>query len=143
MEVGRPTAMTETVIAKLEEGFLMGFTDREACLYADINPATLYRFCQEHEDFSERKELLKEQTTMRAKRNIAKAINSEDKPDKALSQWWLERKNKAEFAQRTELTGKEGESLKVEVIQYGNDTHSTRIPAQGVPEGTPSESETV
>lgn len=87
---GRPTVMTETTVAKLEEGFLMGLTDREACLYADINPSTLYRYCEENIEFSERKELLKEQVKMRAKQNISKAITE---GDKQLSQWYTERRD--------------------------------------------------
>ena len=76
-EVGRPTVMTPEIIDKLEEGFLMGFTDREACLFAGIAPSTLYDFCQEDKEFSERKELLKEQIKMRAKQNIAHGILQE------------------------------------------------------------------
>lgn len=89
-EIGRPTAMTEEVIRKLEDGFLKGFTDREACLFAGIAPSTLYKYCEENPDFSERKELLKEQIKMRAKDNIATAINT---GDKTLSQWYVERRD--------------------------------------------------
>ena len=99
-EIGRPRAIDELVVAKLEEGFLMGFTDREACLYADINPATLYRFCEENKDFSERKELLKENLKMIAKQNIKKGITGGDRP---LSQWYLERKDK-EFSSKSDIT---------------------------------------
>lgn len=90
MITGRPTVMTAETIGKLEEGFLMGFTDREACLFANINPSTLYDFCKENPDFSERKELLKENVKMRAKQNIHKEI---DKGDKQLSQWYTERRD--------------------------------------------------
>lgn len=88
--IGRPTAMDEETIRKLEDGFLKGFTDREACLYANIAPSTLYKYCEEYPDFSERKELLKEQVKMRAKENIAKAITE---GDKSLSQWYTERRD--------------------------------------------------
>lgn len=96
---GRPRAIDKFVIAKLEKGFLMGFSDREACLFANINPATLYRFCEENPDFSERKELLKEQIKLRAKQNIAEAIENRDKP---LSQWYLERRDK-EFKPKSDM----------------------------------------
>lgn len=82
--------MTETTVAKLEEGFLMGLTDREACLYADINPSTLYRYCEENPDFSERKEHLKENVKMIAKKNIYTEIGA---GDKQLSQWYTERRD--------------------------------------------------
>ena len=37
-DVGRPTVMTAETIEKLEQGFLMGFSDREASLYVGISP---------------------------------------------------------------------------------------------------------
>lgn len=107
-ERGRPTVMTEEVIRKLEDGFLKGMTDREACLYADISSSTFYKFCQENPDFSERKEELRDNVKMRARINVAEAIVGGDKP---LSQWYLERKAKDEFSGRTETTGKDGEPL--------------------------------
>lgn len=89
-EPGRPTVMTESTLAKLDEGFLMGFSDKEACLYADIHPATLYRYNEENPEYRERKELLKDQVNMRAKNNIAAAIKL---GDKELSKWYLERRD--------------------------------------------------
>ena len=83
--------ITEEVIKKLEDGFLKGFNDREACLYSDIAPSTLYEYCNANLDFSERKEELKENVKMRAKMNIAKEI---EEGDKVLSQWYLERRDK-------------------------------------------------
>lgn len=92
---GRPKVIDENVLAKLEEGFLIGLNDRECCLYADINPSTLYRYCEENPEFSERKELLKEQLKIKAKMNIQQAITTHEDSD--LSKWYLERKSKDEF----------------------------------------------
>lgn len=39
---------------------MLGLSDRECCLYADIGESTLYDYCKENPDFSERKEALKE-----------------------------------------------------------------------------------
>lgn len=100
MDIGRPTKMTAETISKLEEGFMLGFTDKEACLFSGISPNTLYEFCKENKDFGERKELLKEQIKMRAKQNIAKGIMEGEKP---LSQWYLERRDR-DFKQKTDLT---------------------------------------
>ena len=94
-KVGRPTVMTEDMIGKLELLFAKGLTDREACLIADINPSTLYDYCNEHPDFSERKELLKEKVKIQAKLNIAESIENKDIDD---SKWYLERKAKDEFS---------------------------------------------
>jgi len=90
-KMGRPTVMTENTIRKLEEAFIKGLSDREACLYANIGTSTLYDYCNENPEFSERKELLKEQVKMRAKINIAEKINN---GDISASMWYLERKGK-------------------------------------------------
>lgn len=106
--IGRPSVMTEEVIVKLEEAFMKGLTDKEACLYSEIAPSTLYKYCQENPYFAERKEILKDNVRMQAKLNVAGAINEGDKP---LSQWYLERKAKDEFSTRSELTGPDGKDL--------------------------------
>lgn len=106
--------MTETTLAKLEEGFLMGFTDREACLYAGINPSSLYRYCEENKEYSERKELLKENVKMIAKKNIYTEIGVGDKD---ISKWYIERKAKDEgFSLRNELTGADGKDLPTPIM---------------------------
>jgi hypothetical protein len=99
MVTGRPTVMTDEVVRKLEEGFCAGLTDEQACLYADISKPTLYDYCNKYPEFSNRKEILKEQPLIRAKLNVTKNINSGDLTD---SKWYLERKGKKEFSLRTE-----------------------------------------
>lgn len=94
-KVGRPTVMTKEMLDKLEMLFAKGLTDREACLIADINPSTLYNYCNDHPDFLERKELLKEKVKIQAKLNIAEAIEKKDIDN---SKWYLERKAKDEFS---------------------------------------------
>lgn len=78
MAGGRPTKMTPEVIAKLEDAFAWGCTDGEACCYAGIVPSTLYRYCESNEEFSERKETLKDAVSLKAKRVIDKALDDDD-----------------------------------------------------------------
>lgn len=99
-KVGRPTVMTDAVIGKLEVLFAMGLSDREACLIADVNPSTLYEYCNKNPDFAERKELLKEKPKTKAKINLSKAIEAEDLD---ASKWYLERKAKDEFSTKQEI----------------------------------------
>lgn len=106
--VGRPTVMTPDVINKLEQVFAIGGTDKEACSYADISHQTLYDYQKLKPDFVERKEMLKERPFIKARQTIVKAL---DNPHDA--QWFLERKRKNEFAQRTEMTGKDGQPILV------------------------------
>lgn len=110
---GRPTVMTPSVIGKLEEGFLKSMTDREACLYAGISMDTLYNYCNKYPQFSERKEMLKDNVNLQAKCNLTESI--QDKKNREDSKWWLERKNKAEFALRRDISADNGG-----IIMIGN-----------------------
>lgn len=67
MPGGRPTVMTEITLQKLEAAFAAGCTDKEACVYADIAPSTMYKYAEENEAFSERKEALKSNPILQAK----------------------------------------------------------------------------
>lgn len=101
MPAGRPSKMNDATLKKLEDGFLLGLSDREACIYADIAPQTLYNYCNDHPEYLERKELLKENLKMQAKINIAHEIKSKDTDT---SKWYLERKAKDEFSTKQEHT---------------------------------------
>jgi len=108
-DVGRPTIMTDDVVNKLEEAFSNGATDLEACFLANISKQTLYNYQENHPEFVDRKEALKEMIKYQAKKNIKDKILEGDIQQ---SNWWLERKGKDEgFNQRQELTGKDGDNL--------------------------------
>lgn len=79
MPAGRPTKMTDARIAKLEEAFLWGCSDAEACLVADIDKATLYRYQQENPEFCDRKENLKSNPVMLARKVTVDALNDNDR----------------------------------------------------------------
>ena len=97
--MSRPTVMTPQVIAKLEEAFAWGCTDREACLWADIAVATLHLYQGKHPEFIERKEDLKETPILLARKTVVNAIK---KGDRITSMQYLERKRKDEFSTKTE-----------------------------------------
>lgn len=106
---GRPTVMTDDVLRKLEDAFLRGLSDRQACLYAGIAASVLYEYQKERPEFSERKTLLKENVKMRARLNVHNAI---DNGDIDASWRYLERKDesfkpttKTEHAGGLTLTG--------------------------------------
>lgn len=107
-QLGRPTVMTPEVVGKLEEAFSKGMTDSQACIIAKIHRDTLYAYCAENPDFSDRKEALKSNVNIVAKNNIYDKIIEGDKD---VSKWWLERKCKDEFSTRSELTGKDGDAI--------------------------------
>jgi len=100
--------MTPETVGKLEEGFLRGFTDSEACLYAGINPSTLYAYCAEHPEFSEKKEVLKNSPLM-----LAKQIQYDDllERDKQIAQKVIDRAT----ARKTEISGPQGGDISITI----------------------------
>lgn len=104
---GRPTIMTEDVVRKLEEAFLLGCSDAEACLVADISETALYEYQKANPKFTERKRLLKENPVYLARKSVISSMGNDG--DLALK--FLERKRKDEFSLRQELTGKDGKDL--------------------------------
>jgi hypothetical protein len=97
-DTGRPTVMTPEIIRKLEQAFAYGATDKEACFYAGIAPSTLYEYCAEHPEFSERKEGLKDQPVLLARQTVVNGL----KNDKNLAMQYLKSKRSREFSERTE-----------------------------------------
>lgn len=125
-EPGRPTVMTEDTIQKLEEGFLMGFTDLESCLYAGISKSTLYNYQEDTPGFLERKELLKENVKMIAKKNIFTEIGAGDKD---LSWKYTERRDPDFIPKKAADITSAGEKLTFQVISF-DDYDSTSAPTE-------------
>ena len=96
---GRKTVMTEEVIAKLEEAFAWGCTDREACLWADIAEKTLYNYQEKNPEFVQRKESLKDKPILLARKTVVNAIKD---GDRTMSLAYLDRKKKDEFSTKVE-----------------------------------------
>lgn len=97
--MARPTVMTPEVIAKLEEAFAWGCTDIEACLWAEIDDRTLYKYQERHPEFIRRKAALKENPIMLARKAVVQAIK---KGDRVTAMAYLERKKKDEFSTKVE-----------------------------------------
>jgi hypothetical protein len=114
---GRPAVVNDEVIQKLESAFLSGCSDLEACLIANISKSTLYNYQKENPDFVERKEILKNSLTLRARLNVSDALNDMNHEDLIeLSKWYLERKKKDEFSLRSEITGNNGAPIEIAAI---------------------------
>lgn len=82
------------VIRKLENVWGLGGTDAEAAFYADISKAALSEYLTKHPDISERKEALKNNPILLARKSVIDGIKID--PDLALK--YLERKCKDEFS---------------------------------------------
>ena len=99
LPTGRPTKITPETIDKLRTAFLMGCSDVEACLYADISKTALYNYQQKNPEFVDQKEQWKEQLTLKARTVIANSLNNKDENT---AKWYLERKKKDEFSTKVE-----------------------------------------
>lgn len=104
---GRPSVMTETVLALLKEAFLLGCPDVEACLYAEIDEATLYRYQEANPDYASRKARWKKTPSFMARKKVVESIPE----DSEMALKYLERKEKGEFSPRSEHTGADGKDL--------------------------------
>ena len=89
---GRPTVMDDEVLNKLREAFAMGCTDEEACLHAEISPATLYNYQKENEEFLEEKKQLKNNPMLQARSTVVRNLRNVD-----TAKWYLEKKARKEF----------------------------------------------
>jgi hypothetical protein len=87
-ECGRPPKIDEKMLEKLEQAFMDGLNDEQACAEVNINPQTLYNYQEKNPEFVERKRQLKLRPDITAKKTIVKNL---DKPEHA---WrWTERRD--------------------------------------------------
>lgn len=99
--MGRPTVMTKQTLAKLEMAFRMDCNEREACIFAGIDPATLYRYKQKNPDFCIEIDEWKESLPIMSRAVIAERISVH----KSVEDSWayLRTKRKGEFAEQKNL----------------------------------------
>ncbi len=91
--MARPTIFKQNTLHKLEEAFALGCTDKEACIYANIAPSSLYNYQKSNEEFLERKQLLRQTPILKARIELLKGLAGN--PMLALK--FLEHKKRDEF----------------------------------------------
>ena len=111
---GRPKIVNHTTLGKLREAFLWGCTDREACLYAGINPDTLYEYQKKNPKYTEQKDLYKSNPVLIARKSVIYALASD--PHLALK--YLERKKSDEFSLKQTVDAIVSESDRVIGFNY-------------------------
>lgn len=110
--MGRPTVMTEAVIDKLRQAFLVGATNEEAHGYAGISHETFYNYLEKHPEFREKIEAWKNEPILKAKMTVVGSLN-----DPKSAQWYLEKKAK-DFKTKIEMEGGDN-PIKVLLQAYG------------------------
>lgn len=110
-KMGRPRKLGNPdhpeYIEKLKAIAVLDITVEAMCAHAGIHPDTYYAYAKEHPEFSEEIQRLRETPYIDAATTFAKAIKTDWKAAAA----WLERKKKAEYSPRTEITGADGAPL--------------------------------
>ena len=109
--MSRPTVMTGKVIDNLKQAFLIGATDKEACLAAGICRDSLYEHQKKDKEFSDQKKQWKLNPVLKARKTIFN-----DLENVGTAKWYLERKVKDEFSLRGEFTGADGEKLPTPIL---------------------------
>lgn len=117
--IGRPTKMDETTVNKLKEAFALGCTDEEACYYAEISKQTLYNYQDNHPDFLDQKQRLKERPVFLARKTVVDGVQS----DKDLALKFLERKKKDEFSLKQETDNTVHGEISVTFKRKDGDQH--------------------
>lgn len=113
--MGRPTVMTEEVIAALRQAYLVGATNEEAAHYAGISPTTIYNYIEKNPEFLEQINAWKSEPILKAKQTVVKALANDTKN----AQWYLEKKAK-DFKTKIEMEGGDN-PIRVLLQAYGID----------------------
>ena len=121
--MARPTKMTPETIDKLRQAYLIGATNEEAAHYASISPTTIYNYIESYPEFLEQINAWKSEPILKAKQTVVKGLD-----DIKNSQWYLERKAKAEFAVRQEHTGADGNAIQAIIDKYGGSEGVDEVP---------------
>lgn len=90
----------EEVIRSLSAIWSIGGSDAQAALYAGLDKTTLSRVLKRRPDILQRKERLKEQPSIKARKTVVENLN-----DVNTAKWYLERKHKDEFSLKSPLGG--------------------------------------
>jgi predicted transcriptional regulator len=97
----------ETIIQSLREYLELGFSRNKACEIIGLAPSTLSNWVKDDEALGIKLQGWENAINKVAMQNILDAINKEGEADdtrKETTKWWLERKMKADFSTRTDIT---------------------------------------
>lgn len=97
MEVADPKKLTPETLQKIEQAAALDCTMPEIALFANVSVSSLYNWMESDPVFKQRLEELRNSPVLKARTTIVEKLDQAD-----TAKWYLERKKKSEFAQRTE-----------------------------------------
>lgn len=120
---GRPPAIDQKVVSKLEAAFCNDFTPQEAWDYAGVKKATYYKWLSKSEEFSDRMRRAQQYALTLAKRAVIGQIkgDSDRKPDGNLGLRFLERRQPERY--RPRLDPEDMPTPPITVILPGSKDH--------------------
>lgn len=98
---GRPAAMTDKVLAKIEYAAATGCTVEEIALYSGVSVSCIYDYFKKHPHYKEYIDLLKNTPTLKARETVLKSIEA---GDPVTAKWYLERRAPSEFTVKHDIT---------------------------------------
>jgi len=111
---GRKTKRTPEVEKIITDALSLGLSVEDACAYARISRETFYVWCREFSDFSDAVTRAESLLIMRASARLQKEVNAPDGDWKAALEV-LKRRRRNEWSDRTEVTGKDGGDISINV----------------------------
>jgi len=108
------------VVEVLEPYLKLGYTYTKACKIAGIPHNTVSGWLENDNELRLKFESWQNELNVQARRIIVKKIEAGNAD---AARWWLERREKEDFSQRSEITGAEGEPIVK--IDAGEDPYKT------------------
>lgn len=90
----------EEILKALKQYFTLGYNRHKSCMFIGFDSSTLYKWEEKDHSLSKKIDGWINSVNAKARENIAKEIKQGDKES---SKWWLERREKKDWSQRTEL----------------------------------------
>lgn len=103
-------AQRKKIIGSLKPYFRLGCNLKKACSYAGVNYNTVWEWVDADEALRIEITAWQNEISAQARKNYKKKIQD---GDFHASDKWLSKKEKDEFSERQELTGEDGEALKI------------------------------
>jgi hypothetical protein len=77
--MSRPTKLSDLIVKKLEEAFIVGSNVEEACFYADISRQTFYNWIDDNPELLDRFNVLRRAPLLKARMTVSKALGNDPK----------------------------------------------------------------
>lgn len=105
--------LTESVVKKLTEAFLIDATIKQACFLSGISHQSYFNWKARHPKLFEQLEEFKEDTKVKAKATLKRGITKDPK----LALDYLSRVERDSYSTRQELTGKDGGPMEIKPVE--------------------------